>query len=145
MWMGPSGCCTCYRFSPSLDPAIQFCFICQLALLRRGSNFFCHCYISLKVSWIRSSDLKILTIGDILYTADPRFHPIHEAGSEVWILKLSNTRVEDSGEYECQLSYHEDVEKKLKMPFRLNVLSKYYYIISNSLLYTSSSITKCCM
>ena len=78
-----------------------------------------------QVSWIRSSDLKILTIGDILYTQDPRFHPIHEKDSDVWILKLSNTRVEDTGEYECQLSYHEDVEKKLKMPFRLNVLSKY--------------------
>ena len=30
----------------------------------------------------------------------------------------------DSGLYECQVSYHDDVEKKLKMPVRLIVLGK---------------------
>ena len=77
-----------------------------------------------QVSWIRRSDLKILTIGDILYTQDQRFMPIHEEGSESWILKLTNPQVKDSGEYECQVSYHEDVEKKLTMPISLTVLGK---------------------
>ena len=37
----------------------------------------------------------------------------------------------DSGLYECQVSYHDDVEKKLKMPVRLIVLGKgpsLYYV-----------------
>jgi hypothetical protein len=29
-----------------------------------------------------------------------------------------------SGDYECQVSYHEDVEKKLKMSVSLTVLGK---------------------
>ena len=29
-----------------------------------------------------------------------------------------------AGWYECQISYHDDVEKKLKMPVRLIVLGK---------------------
>ena len=33
-------------------------------------------------------------------------------------------RVEDSGLYECQVSYHDDVEKKLKLPFTLTVLGR---------------------
>ena len=80
--------------------------------------------ISLQVSWIRKSDLKILTIGKILYTQDQRFLPIHEDGSDVWILKLTNPQVKDSGDYECQVSYHEDVEKKLTSSISLKVLGK---------------------
>ena len=63
-------------------------------------------------------------VDDILYTQDQRFLPIHEDGSNVWILKLTNPKVKDSGEYECQVSYHEDVEKKLTMPISLTVLGK---------------------
>jgi hypothetical protein len=49
------------------------------------------------VSWIRRSDLKILTIGLILYPNDNRFGPIHDPTSNVWILKLSQAQVDDSG------------------------------------------------
>ena len=45
-------------------------------------------------------------------------------GSNVWMLKLTDPQLKDSGEYECQVSYHDDVEKKLKMPFALLVLGK---------------------
>jgi hypothetical protein len=68
-----------------------------------------------------------LTIGLILYTKDNRFCPIHDHNSNVWILKLTQAQVEDSGDYECQVSYHEDVEKKLKMAFSLTVLGNYDY------------------
>lgn len=84
-----------------------------------------------QVTWIRRSDLKLLTIGKILYTQDQRFLPIHDDGSDVWILKLTNTQVKDSGEYECQVSYHEDVEKKLTMSISLKVLGK-FFILKNS-------------
>ena len=35
-----------------------------------------------------------------------------------------NPSLEDSGSYECQISYHDDTEKKLKIPFTLEVLGK---------------------
>ena len=45
-----------------------------------------------QVSWIRRSDLKILTIGPVVYTRDKRFSPIHRrhvaAAEDVWILKV---------------------------------------------------------
>ena len=82
------------------------------------------CLHFIQVTWIRRSDLKILTIGEILYTQDKRFSPIHNEGSNVWMLKLTNPQLKDSGEYECQVSYHDDKEEKLRMPYRLIVLGK---------------------
>ena len=61
-----------------------------------------------------------------MYTQDNRFSPLHNEGSNVWMLKITNPQVKDSGEYECQVSYHDDKEKKLKMPFRLVVLGKLF-------------------
>ena len=47
---------------------------------------------------------------------------MNEDGNEVWVLKIQNARLSDSGNYECQISYHDDMENKLKMPVRLRVL-----------------------
>ena len=50
------------------------------------------------------------------------------------ILKLSfpqivNPNMDDAGLYECQVSYHDDTEKKLKMPFSLKVLGKCFFLV----------------
>ena len=58
----------------------------------------------MKVSWIRSRDLRILSIGEVRYTRDSRFTPLHDAGNDVWALKISDAQMPDSGEYECQVS-----------------------------------------
>ncbi len=81
--------------------------------------------VSFQVSWIRSRDIRVLAIGRLRYTQDSRFTPMHEEGSQVWVLKIQETRLSDSGLYECQVAYHDDVEKKLKMPVRLIVLGEY--------------------
>lgn len=57
----------------------------------------------LKVSWIRSQDLHILTVNRYVFTGDSRFHIIHE-NPENWTLKLDDVRLEDNGIYECQVS-----------------------------------------
>ena len=77
-----------------------------------------------QVSWIRTRDIRVLSIGRIRYTQDTRFTPLHEEGNDVWALKIQETRMSDSGLYECQVSYHDDVEKKLKKPVKLLVLGK---------------------
>ena len=56
------------------------------------------------MSWIRSRDLRILSIGEIRYTRDSRFTPLHDAGNDVWALKIADAEMADSGEYECQVS-----------------------------------------
>ena len=58
---------------------------------------------------------------------------MNEDGNEVWVLKIQNARLSDSGNYECQISYHDDMEKKLKMPVRLRVLGiKYFMLLMES-------------
>ena len=74
---------------------------------------------------MRSRDLRILAIGKIRYTQDIRFTPLNEVGNDVWVLKIRNARFSDSGSYECQVSYHDDMEMKLKMPVYLQVLGTY--------------------
>ena len=101
------------------------------------------------MSWIRSRDLRILSIGEVRYTRDSRFTPLHDAGNDVWALKIADAEMADSGEYECQasdqattslggkfkksnpisksllqVSYHDDIEKEMKMRVSLLVLGK---------------------
>ena len=52
---------------------------------------------------------------------------MNEDGNDVWVLKINNARLSDSGSYECQGSYHDDMEKKLKMPVYLRVLGNYIF------------------
>ena len=40
--------------------------------------------------------------------------------------QIVNPNMDDAGLYECQVSYHDDTEKKLKMPFSLKVLGKFF-------------------
>ena len=76
------------------------------------------------MSWIRVRDLKILSIGRIRYTLDKRFTPLHEDGNDVWALKITQPRIRDSGQYECQVSHHDDIEEKMKKPVEFIVLGK---------------------
>jgi hypothetical protein len=93
-----------------------------------GHTTYLHCLVGnlgdRQVSWIRSRDIRVLAIGKVRYTQESRFTPLHEEGNDVWALKIQETRMSDSGLYECQVSYHDDVEKKLKLPVRLIVLGK---------------------
>ncbi|XP_023340721.1 lachesin [Eurytemora carolleeae] len=104
-----------------------------------GQTSYLYCGVSnlgdRAVSWIRSRDLTILTIGMIRYTRDNRFTAIHAEGNNFWGLKILSPRVEDSGLYECQVSYHDDVEKKLKLPFTLTVLESRARILGNQDIY----------
>ena len=61
-------------------------------------------FLLFQVSWIRSRDLRILSIGEVRYTRDSRFTPLHDAGNDVWALKIADAEMADSGEYECQVS-----------------------------------------
>lgn len=90
-----------------------------------GQTTYLHCFVgnlgTRQVSWIRNRDLRILSIGKVRYTQDRRFTPLHNEG-DAWALKIQEATFADSGHYECQVSYHDDVEKKLKMPVTLYVL-----------------------
>ncbi|KAF2365075.1 Immunoglobulin I-set [Trinorchestia longiramus] len=56
------------------------------------------------VSWIRSRDLHLLTVGRFTYTSDDRFKAVHQKGSDDWLLKIHYVQHRDAGKYECQVS-----------------------------------------
>ena len=57
-----------------------------------------------QVSWLRHRDTHLLTVGRYTYTTDQRFRALHTPGSEDWPLTIAETRPEDEGLYECQIS-----------------------------------------
>ena len=76
--------------------------------------------IILKVSWIRKSDLHVLTTETMTYTSDARFRAVHVEGSPFWNLEISHPVPEDAGIFECQISSQPKIFKQ----FQLEVSSK---------------------
>jgi len=56
------------------------------------------------ISWIRHSDLHILTVGRYTYTADLRYQSIYNSATDEWILQIRYLKADDKGMYECQVS-----------------------------------------
>ena len=71
------------------------------------------------VVWIRNVDLQILTAGLMTFSSDTRFSVNHEnsVDEKDWNLLIKNVKVEDSGEYECQIS----TDPKMKLNINLLV------------------------
>ncbi|RXG51925.1 hypothetical protein Avbf_14113 [Armadillidium vulgare] len=61
-------------------------------------------YSFYSISWIRTRDLHLLTVGRFTYTSDDRFKAVHLSGSEDWLLKIHYVQMRDQGPYECQVS-----------------------------------------
>ncbi|XP_058830201.1 zwei Ig domain protein zig-8-like [Topomyia yanbarensis] len=78
------------------------------ATVRQGDPAFLSCKVenlgAYTVSWIRQSDLHILTVGRYTYTADQRFQSLHTNDTDEWILNIKWTERKDTGIYECQVS-----------------------------------------
>jgi len=59
------------------------------------------------VSWIRKSDLHVLTSGVQTFTGDLRFSA-HQSrtsgGADSWTLQIKSTQIRDAGEYQCQVN-----------------------------------------
>ncbi|XP_066981548.1 neurotrimin-like [Macrobrachium rosenbergii] len=75
---------------------------------RPGSTAVLNCRIKYlggkTVSWMRSRDLHLLTVGRFTYTSDQRFQALHQIGSDDWLLKIHYVQHRDEGAYECQVS-----------------------------------------
>ncbi|CAL4192688.1 unnamed protein product, partial [Meganyctiphanes norvegica] len=69
------------------------------------------------VSWVRSRDIHILTVGVFTYTSDDRFKVYHRMGSNDWNLVIKPLAFRDAGVYECQVA----TNPKISLPVTLNV------------------------
>ncbi|XP_069942497.1 zwei Ig domain protein zig-8-like [Cherax quadricarinatus] len=60
--------------------------------------------LPLAVSWMRTRDLHVLTVGSFTFTNDERFSAHRDPTSGDWILVLRRPQPSDSGFYECSIS-----------------------------------------
>ncbi|XP_071531607.1 zwei Ig domain protein zig-8-like [Panulirus ornatus] len=105
---------------PMFDPSPP-----QNVTVLKDNIAYLHCIVHNRgnntVSWIRASDLHILTVAQYTYTADDRFEVIHSPDSNPhsWILKINSVQPRDSGRYECQVNTHPTVP--ITFPVHLTV------------------------
>lgn len=74
-----------------------------------------------QISWIRKSDLHVLTVGKHSFTSDERFRVVpgrHLDNSEDWGLQIRFTSRKDADEYICQVSG----QQKQNLVVRLSVV-----------------------
>lgn len=69
------------------------------------------------VSWLRGSDLQVLSSGWNKFTGDNRIRIIPADQSHAWTLAITNVTTKDSGPYFCQVN----TEPKLTLTFNLKV------------------------
>ena len=72
-------------------------------------DYFTILFLALiQVSWMRSSDMSVLTVGGLVFSSDPRIgvvsstRPGQAAGT--WSLQIAEAALRDSGEYQCQVN-----------------------------------------
>ena len=73
-----------------------------------------------QVSWIRKSDLHVLTSDVLTFTGDQRFSAHHASDSNSWALQIKYTQLRDAGEYQCQVN----TEPKISFSVFLTVKGK---------------------
>ncbi|XP_018024951.1 zwei Ig domain protein zig-8, partial [Hyalella azteca] len=87
-----------------------------------GGTAFLHCKINhladRAVTWIRKSDVQVLTVNSYTYTSDQRFSAHSSDDADEWVLKITSAQIDDSGGYECQVS----TETKMSLTYELKVV-----------------------
>ena len=73
-----------------------------------------------QVSWIRKSDLHVLTSDVLTFTGDQRFSAHHASDTDSWTLQIKYTQLRDEGEYQCQVN----TEPKISFSVFLTVEGK---------------------
>ncbi|XP_045120375.1 probable family 17 glucosidase SCW11 [Portunus trituberculatus] len=75
---------------------------------RTGHTAYLTCVVrnlhNYTVSWVRASDIHLLTAGETTYTSDHRFVAVNPGGGPKWVLRLHHARPKDAGTYLCQVS-----------------------------------------
>ncbi|XP_069138679.1 protein amalgam-like isoform X2 [Argopecten irradians] len=67
------------------------------------------------VIWKRKSEKHALTIGDFVFTSDNSYSVEHADRSQIWALVIKNVQKEHAGDYECQISTKEDLNRTVSL------------------------------
>ena len=91
----------------------------------RSLNHFQLILTTLQVSWVRSADIKVLTVGGLVFSSDPRMTVTmtnkDNDMQSTCSLRISQSIISDSGEYKCQVNTEPTISRSVK----LNVKGKF--------------------
>lgn len=76
--------------------------------------------ILLQILWLRHRDLHLLTTGVHTYSRDKRFSAVHRFPGNDWVLRIQQTRINDTGIYQCQVA----TTPPVGITFHLSVVGK---------------------
>ncbi|CAF4921676.1 unnamed protein product [Pieris macdunnoughi] len=121
------------RSGPAFDSSQQTTVVASA-----GGSVELHCRVlrlaDRAVSWVRSSDLQILTHAGAVFTADTRVSCAAASQEDprgtVHSLRIEVLRASDSGRYECQIN----TEPKMSLFFNLTVIEWDLPVVSVSVL-----------
>ncbi|XP_063615086.1 uncharacterized protein LOC134788153 [Penaeus indicus] len=75
-----------------------------------GSTARIRCYThflgNALVTWTKSDEEFLLTVGERIYTSEPRYFISHVRHQKLWELSIRSVRASDAGAYECQVTSH---------------------------------------
>ena len=112
----------------SEEPQPHFITVHQLVQVEAQETAVLECAVanidsavsSVTVSWLRWSDMSVLSVGGFVFSSDPRLRVLvsHLSPTAVsWSLTLSPVQPGDSGDYQCQIN----TEPKLSLDVTLIV------------------------
>ncbi|CAL4061150.1 unnamed protein product, partial [Meganyctiphanes norvegica] len=89
----------------------------------KGSTAYINCMINhlgdRAVTWLRAADVaQVLTVNTFTYTSSPRFTAHRSPQGNEWLLKITDTKLNDTGGYECQVS----TDPKISLTFNVQVI-----------------------
>ncbi|XP_046405305.1 Ig-like and fibronectin type-III domain-containing protein 1 isoform X1 [Ischnura elegans] len=97
---------------------------------------------------------RVLTAGETRVTADPRFHVLHDAGGDVWVLVIKQSKPMDSGIYVCEVnsnpilrSFHKlsVLSREVLPPDNKSDPSEYEFHMSKEAFAKNHNYTDCCI
>ena len=92
----------------SLIKEVLSLYVSVILFIKNAIDYFTILFALIQVSWMRSSDMSVLTVGGLVCSSDPRMgvvsltRPGHAAGT--WSLQIAEAASRDSGEYQCQVN-----------------------------------------
>ena len=112
----------------SQEPRPHFITVHQLVQVEDQQTAVLECAVanihsalsSVTVSWLRWSDMSVLSVGGLVFSSDPRLRVMVSRLSPTavsWSLTISPAMAGDSGDYQCQIN----TEPKLSLDVSLSV------------------------
>jgi len=92
---------------PTLSPSIDLTTPTNVTVIK-GKTAMLACVVlnigNEAVSWMRLRDINLLAINEETNTKDKRIKAIHVPNSDLWSLRIQDTKLSDAGAYECQVT-----------------------------------------